>query len=701
MSDPRFAALANDPRYRLPNRKETRTAVDPRFSRLFTDQDFRRKAKVDRYGRKVTAESGRKELEKQYRLDEVKKEREVVGSDDESESGSEADEKVVVERRDPAREGGFSGSESEEESTDDEDEQADEVEAELAEETAGQEQTEDIPLGEVSSRIAVVNLDWDNLRAADIMAVAASFVPSSGRIEKVAVYPSEFGRERMQREEIEGPPKEIFSATKRLEDGDDSNDDDEEEDDKIKDKLLRTQTANENDSADFNPTALRTYQLQRLRYFYAVITCSDPSTAHALYSAMDGREYLSSANFFDLRFIPDSTSFDDDVPRDECTEVVGGYRPSEFRTEALTHSKVRLTWDEEGERERKEVQRRAFGRGEQAEEDLRAYVASEGDSDAESVVSRKSAAEDRKEKKKAEQRRVMRAKLGLGEVGVEKGGKGGEGEGDAMQITFTSGLTGTGKNGGVFENEPLDAESTKERYIRKERERKQKRKEKMKASRNPDATSNTAIPAETGAEADVVEEDAGFNDPFFADPAASSTALAKAARKAERKKAAATRAAEEAEAAERRKELELLMSEDKADEVRHFDMREVEKREKEARRKGKKAKSKKQKEGVDVSVGEGEGDGGFQVDSADPRFKRLFEDHEFAIDPTNPRFKGTEGMRGLLEEGRRKRARGDEAADGDAEVEGSKRVRKGEGTRGGGDEVKGLVARLKKSQKAR
>ncbi|KAI7108807.1 hypothetical protein KC352_g36549, partial [Hortaea werneckii] len=213
--DPRFAALASDPRYRLPGKKESRTAVDPRFGRLFTDQEFRKKASVDRYGRKIKPEAGKKELEKLYRLDKDdskpksqgdkkagKAEREVVGSDEESEEeGSEDAEEERVERKDPAREGGFSASESEEESSSEE--ESDE-EADLAEDTAGQEQTEDIPLGEVTRRIAAVNMDWDNIRASDILAVAQSFLPGSGRVEKVTVFPSEFGRERLEKEELEG-----------------------------------------------------------------------------------------------------------------------------------------------------------------------------------------------------------------------------------------------------------------------------------------------------------------------------------------------------------------------------------------------------------------------------------------------------------------------------------------------------------------
>ncbi|TKA65122.1 hypothetical protein B0A55_10166 [Friedmanniomyces simplex] len=698
MADQRFDALSRDPRYRLPSKKEKCTAVDPRFGRLFTDQGFRKKASVDRYGRKVDSEQGTKELERLYRLEKddepekVKKvEREVVGSSDESaesdgDEDKDEDEKLAG-KKDLAREG-FSESSSEEEgSSDGEDTEA---EAQLAEETAGDEQAEDIPEGEVSSRLAAVNLDWDNMRATDIMAVAASFVPSGGRIERITIYPSEFGRERLEREELEGPPREIFASSKRQEaqDEDDPEEeeeasDDEDEDEKIKQQLLQGQA---NDGKEFDTTALRQYQLERLRYYYAVIECDGKSAAKAIYDSMDGREYLSTANFFDLRFIPDDTTFDES-PRDECTRLPEGYKPNEFRTEALTHSKVRLTWDDD-DTTRKEVQKRAFSRGEIEDNDMQAYIGSD-DSDADSISSRKSAAEDRKARKKAEQRQLMREKLGLGSEPTAKSkGRKEEPVGD-MQVTFTSGLSKTkeGKDG-VFENEPQDAESTRERYIRKERDRKQKRKDRMKTSRSGDVAN--VVPA----------EDAGFDDPFFHDPA-SVAVTEKKAKKAERQKKREAQAAKEEEDAARRKELELLMADDQADKVRHFDMREVEKAEKEARRKGKK-NGKKSKQQQPVSEGlvdrdEAGAAAGFNVDSQDPRFKALFESHEYAIDPTNPRFKGTEGMKTLLEEGREKRKRGGDEED-EAEMPVKVKSKKGKGQSGksGKDnELKGLVARLK------
>lgn len=51
-----------------------------------------------------------------------------------------------------------------------------------------------------------------------------SFVPKGGAIKSVTIYPSEFGKERMQKEEIEGPPRELFKSKKKKEEDSDSED---------------------------------------------------------------------------------------------------------------------------------------------------------------------------------------------------------------------------------------------------------------------------------------------------------------------------------------------------------------------------------------------------------------------------------------------------------------------------------------------
>ncbi|KAF2396525.1 hypothetical protein EJ06DRAFT_222902 [Trichodelitschia bisporula] len=695
ITDPRFRSIQTDPRFRLPSKKHTHVKLDKRFAKVLKDDDFSQKASVDRYGRKIDKAAGRKDLERLYKLESDEEDEDVVADDDEVlKELRRADKKY-----DPARDGGFSSSEEDSDS----DEEV-EVEEEVDEAALFPSKADEVPLGEISSRLAVVNLDWDNIRAVDLLAVASSFAPADGKIINAIVYPSEFGRERMDREELEGPPREIFNNSKANSDSDTESDaqsgtedvDSEDEEEEIKKRLLQEEKAE-----DFDPSALRRYQLDRLKYYYAVLTCSSPTVAKALYDAMDGREYLSSANFFDLRFIPDDVSFDDEAPRDEATTIPTGYRPTEFVTDALTHSRVKLTWDAE-DTKRKEVQKRAFSRQEMDENDLQAYIGSASESE-------ESEAEAEAEAGKGDRRAALRAALGLGGAPTKAKGRKQEAPVGDMQISFTPGLSATAKKGPVFENEPIIEETTAEQYIRKERERKAKRKEKARAQRLglPDPTeaaddksADEAKPTDKKdkkdkktkkdrkAKSPIPDEEDPFNDPFFTDPVAALDA-AKKARKAEKARLRAERAAEEAATSAQRAELELLM--DDNTNLRHFDMREVMKAEKEAKRGGKKGKNRGKKGGDDGA--ETKPADNFKMDVHDPRFSRLFESHEFAIDPTNPRFKGTEGMKALLEEGRRKRAR-----EGDVEGAPEEKKARASGT-SRSEDITQLVEKVKNKSK--
>lgn len=351
ITDSRFANFQTDERFRLPSRKLGKTKVDSRFSKVLKDDEFTATATVDRYGRKLKADSKKEALKKLYEAsdhddDDQDEFKDIEVEDDEV---IEKELKKAGKNYDPARGGGFSSSESESDDESDDEEEDTAVEAAAKASSSMQrlrDEEADVEEGEVTSRLAVVNMDWDHVKSQDLMALFSSFVPKGGKIERISVYPSEFGKGRIEREELEGPPKEIFKqkadssdeeSEDEPEDGD--SDEDEDEDEKIKQDLLK-----EEDADDFNSDALRKYQLDRLRYYYAVVDCNNEACAESIYQATDGTEYQTTSNFLDLRFIPDGVTFDDE-PRDSCTEVPASYRPTEYVTDALQHSKVKLTWE--------------------------------------------------------------------------------------------------------------------------------------------------------------------------------------------------------------------------------------------------------------------------------------------------------------------------------------------------------------------
>jgi len=125
-------------------------------------------------------------------------------------------------------------------------------------------------------RLAVVNLDWDYVRAVHLYKIFSSLVSPTaplvstshtekmatsaskgevnvarGRILGVRVYPSEFGKTRLAREEKEGPPTRLFKKKNTKE---------------INEKTI----VELGDEADYDENALRKYQLERLRYVYPI-----------------------------------------------------------------------------------------------------------------------------------------------------------------------------------------------------------------------------------------------------------------------------------------------------------------------------------------------------------------------------------------------------------------------------------------------
>ena len=246
-----------------------------------------------------------------------------------------------------------------------------------------------VKLGKSTSRLAVQNLDWDNIKSNDLFAIFSGFLPIGGCIKKVSVYVSDFGKERLDQESLIGPPQSIFKPV--LED--------EREMDECKwdvhqiesKSFSDNESGNSNsdlevvpevvsdDDKDFNEEELRKYQLERLQYYYAIVECDSTETAQSIYDSCDGTEFEKSMNFFDLRFVPNDIEFLD-TPRDSCAEFPCNFKPKNFSTNVLEHSKLKLSWDLD-DPERTRVTRRPYTEQDLDEADFKSYLADSGSED--------------------------------------------------------------------------------------------------------------------------------------------------------------------------------------------------------------------------------------------------------------------------------------------------------------------------------
>ncbi len=96
----------------------------------------------------------------------------------------------------------------------------------------------------------------------------------------VTIYPSEYGLERMKEEEVLGP-KELVEMKQEA--------------------GPSTENKDETDDVDdYHREKLRQYQINRLKYYYAVAECDSAETANKIYEECDGHEFESSAARLDI-----------------------------------------------------------------------------------------------------------------------------------------------------------------------------------------------------------------------------------------------------------------------------------------------------------------------------------------------------------------------------------------------------------------
>ncbi|KAJ2617386.1 pre-rRNA-processing protein esf1 [Coemansia sp. RSA 1365] len=586
---------------------------------MIEDKDFTETTRVDKYGRVQEDNRAEAYLRSTYNFDgsedEEEDESEGDSSSNESDDGSDSDsESDEGEDTDVDRARG-KGVDSDESSDSEDDSDISDVEwgkyngvqdgglSDL------EEDPDNIPRGDESKRFACINMDWDHVRAADLFAVFEGFKPDSGVILSVRIYPSEFGMERMAKEAIEGPPREIFNGAGRknmTKEKDDSgvdsgdSDTDSEEVDLVKEQVKETE--------EFDQVALRKYELEKMRYYFAVVECDSIDTAKAICAQCDGAEYEASANFFDLRFVPDQMDFEQ-APKEEAMQRPEHLEPTDFATQALKHSKVELTWDAD-EPSRVKTTRRAFTQDDVDNMDFANLLASSSDDNSSD------------EEELARKRALLFSDANNGSDDEQESGMG------DIEITFTPGLseaaTRFDRRKEAEEPQSHKDETTIERFRRLKKERREKWKDskKTKSQNDEDLISDNEIDSRVA------------NDNFFTYSSDEPTLKPKMAKKKERETKSERKQRQNIEAKERA-ELELLL--DGAESNRkHFDLKEIVKAEKSKGRK---------KQTIEDD---------FKLDVNDPRFGALYDSHNFAIDPNNPNFKKTKAMKELLSESRKR-----------------------------------------------
>ncbi|EFA01774.1 ESF1 homolog [Tribolium castaneum] len=591
MEDKRFAHIKTDPKFRRIPKGARKVKIDKRFQSMFKDKKFKVKYTVDKRGRPVNHTST-EDLKRYYELsssesssDEepeepgkyVKAPQNDLNVKDKSDKELPSDVKKKLRdlNVDYARGEGnlLSESSSDDEETDEEVSEGEQIEHKWGELDNDADRTD-----EATYRLAACNLDWDRIRAVDLMVLFNSFLPPGGAVKSVVIYPSEFGKERMKEEEVKGPIELV--EHKEIEEEDTE------------------------EGSKYHMEKLRQYQLNRLKYYYAVVTFDGANTANKVYTECDGMEYESSATKLDLRFIPDDMTFDDE-PKEQCDKLpeLNKYQPRFFTTTALQQAKVDLTWDETDPDRIEMTQKLNTGKIEEIpEHELQNFVAV---SDEESEDEEKNATSDDDE---STNNPIDKYKQLLQEIEEKEQEK----KNREVEMEVSWGIDLKDKTEKLVKKK-IENEEEKTPFQKYLDKRKEKRKEKKKKKRENE-------------DSDDVPSDIDMNDPYFAEEFNNPEFKKK---KVKEKKSQSEE--------ENNPELELLLADEDDDNKKHFSLKKIQKQEEATSKKKRKLKETDEKDD-------------FQVDVNDDRFSALFTSHLYNIDPTDPHYKKTKGMERLINE---------------------------------------------------
>lgn len=658
--DDRFQAVAYDPRFQRFPREKSKVKVDARFKDMFENPEFQVGSTKDKRGKQ-----GKKKLldeaRRYYRLEDAEK---ASTQDTSREHSDHIDDNELRWARMRGLAGpSSSGTSSEEESGDEDvDNQLDEGVLDEDIETLYEDwgvgayaanPNENVPmLSDATKRLACVDLDWEHIKAVDILAVLQSFAPDGGKIESVTVYPSDYGLDRMKAEKNSGP-KQIWKST--VDEPDDECD----------------VSAGEEEGA-LDSTKLRYYERSKLRWYYAIVVCSNTRTAESIYKECDGMEYMKTANIFDLRFVPDEQRFEERVVRDTATEVPPDYVAPVFQTKALQHTNVELTWDKVDD-ERKKTLSRKLKDEELKDEDFKTYLASaseSSDDDGPDAVPGENYEDIRNRYQRLLSQgpnNVATERQGMKEWAAEENGEDDD-QGNTptgcvpdktmeLQVTFEQDLEILGEKLSMKakEKKKKGKETVWEAYVRRRKEKKEEARRKGRV--NYHSSEDDEIDSDIEEASPMSNHDDAqnpFDDPFF-----TQNDTFKEINPSKPKAPKSKHLQETGKSDKQQAELELLLMDNERmntyKKYQNEDGGSTRKLTKKERMKA--AKLKKRAEREDGSDNEDLNAGNKEyLDMEDPRFQEVFENPEYALDPTDPRFaKAGEGASKLVSEAARRR----------------------------------------------
>ncbi|KAG5489823.1 hypothetical protein GH5_00706 [Leishmania sp. Ghana 2012 LV757] len=247
---------------------------------------------------------------------------------------------------------------------------------------------------EARRRVAIVNCDWDHVRAVDLYTILFHALPLGGQLLDVSIYKSEFGKRMMEHERMHGPDLWVHdgdadvavhgkegaeevggSAMPEVEELPEDVSEDafsEPRSDGWTDDDPKMLMEQGEDGEWFSDGKYRRYEMNRMKYYYAVATFDSANTAAVVYNELDGMDIEASGVVLDLRYIDDDETFEDPVSR--ADRIPANFKPlASFKMSAMSQSKFRISWDQDDVFRHQSVQDSFTGTTE--EDDLAAYLA--------------------------------------------------------------------------------------------------------------------------------------------------------------------------------------------------------------------------------------------------------------------------------------------------------------------------------------